>query len=370
METMLTNLRLDDVRGAIGRFARWWATELLSLLPPIWQELARTRRDRLVVQLADTELTLSLCKGDTERQLGRYRLGQGEAIKAALAELPVGSAEVVLRLPEKDVLCSTLDLPVEAEANLRAVLAFEMDRQTPFKAEQVYYDAQIVAKPPGMRQMQVKLWVVPRKAVDDALERMAGLGLRPAVVNGPEGRPGEADTCAGSVANFLPRERRPPARRGAMRLNMALTALALLLLVAAVRLPLVQQRTLVANLESLLEEAQRQAKAMELLHDELKKFAEESRFLSEQWQDSPPIVPVLAEITRLLPDDTWISTLEISHGEVAIQGESPSASALIGLIEASPSFHNANFRSPVIQDQKTGRERFQLSAEIMVAPPP
>jgi general secretion pathway protein L len=370
MDLVLGNIGFERARIAVHRFMRWWGSELLSLLPPRWQELARTRGDRLVVQLGDPELIVNLCTDDSQRELGRYGPGEREALNAALAGLPIRGTEVVLRLEAHAVLSRTLDLPLEAEENLREVLAFEMDRLTPFRAEDVYYDAEIIAKRPNARQLQVKLSVVPRETLDQALERLARLGLRPASVNAFEAGPGEAGTCADGSVNLLPPERRPRLRRPGTRLNLPLAVLAVLLLLAVVSLPLAQQRTLVANLKSLLEEAQQKAEAVELLHEELNSFAEESRFLIEQRRNAPRIVHVLAEITALLPDDTWVSALEISQGEITIQGESPSASILIGLIEASPSFHNASFGSPVIQDQRTGRERFQLSADIAVEPLP
>ena len=44
----------------------------------------------------------------------------------------------VFCIPAERVLQRNLTLPVAAEDNLRQVLAFEMDRQTPFKADQIY----------------------------------------------------------------------------------------------------------------------------------------------------------------------------------------------------------------------------------------
>ncbi|MFK5948781.1 MAG: fimbrial assembly protein, partial [Methylococcales bacterium] len=47
-----------------------------------------------------------------------------------------------------------------------------------------------------------------------------------------------------------------------------------------------------------------------------------------------------------------------------IQGQSPTASALISVIEASVLFSNARFVSPLTQDKKTGMERFQISMDV------
>ena len=56
------------------------------------------------------------------------------------------TGEVILCLPADKVLTRTLTLPLATEENLREVLAFQMDRQTPFTVEQVYYDYGVVAR--------------------------------------------------------------------------------------------------------------------------------------------------------------------------------------------------------------------------------
>jgi len=69
------------------------------------------------------------------------------------------------------------------------------------------------------------------------------------------------------------------------------------------------------------------------------------------------------ELTRILPDDTWITRLDIKGSELEIQGQSSSAAALIPLIESSSILQNPRFRSPVTQIPRSDAERFQLSAE-------
>jgi general secretion pathway protein L len=69
-------------------------------------------------------------------------------------------------------------------------------------------------------------------------------------------------------------------------------------------------------------------------------------------------------LSQLLPNDTWLTHLKYINNKLNIQGQSPSASALIGVMEASSLFSNARFVSPLTQDKKTGFERFQISVEV------
>ncbi len=77
---------------------------------------------------------------------------------------------------------------------------------------------------------------------------------------------------------------------------------------------------------------------------------------------------LLDDMTRIIPDDTWVNRVDFSDGEIQLQGQSGAAAGLIGLIEASPTFHNARFRSPVTQIARTSQERFHLSADTVQGP--
>jgi general secretion pathway protein L len=59
-----------------------------------------------------------------------------------------------------------------------------------------------------------------------------------------------------------------------------------------------------------------------------------------------------------------LSELQVHGTEIQLNGESSSASALIGLLEQSQWFRGAAFRSPVVQDAAIGREQFQIGARI------
>ncbi len=72
----------------------------------------------------------------------------------------------------------------------------------------------------------------------------------------------------------------------------------------------------------------------------------------------------LEELTRVLPDDTWVQQLDIKGKELQIQGETASSFRLIGLFEQSAMFHDASFRAPLIKGQSSGSERYQLALQM------
>ena len=77
----------------------------------------------------------------------------------------------------------------------------------------------------------------------------------------------------------------------------------------------------------------------------------------------PLFVSTLAELSRALPDDTWISHLQMTRNRVRIQGYSRSATHLIADLVASDRLANPRFEAPLTSDVGNS-QRFDLSFEV------
>lgn len=81
-------------------------------------------------------------------------------------------------------------------------------------------------------------------------------------------------------------------------------------------------------------------------------------------------VLVLEELTRLLPDATWIWNLKYNGKEMELSGFADSASDLIPLLDRSPLFEKVEFLAPVTKemqmrgDGNKEKERFKIKAKI------
>ena len=96
----------------------------------------------IAAEAGDSRRSRSACAETArKRSLGQFALGA-----SGLAEFPRSPGKpAVLRLGEADVLGKTLILPLAAERELDQALAFEMDRETPFKPEELYWNHRIEA---------------------------------------------------------------------------------------------------------------------------------------------------------------------------------------------------------------------------------
>jgi hypothetical protein len=71
-------------------------------------------------------------------------------------------------------------------------------------------------------------------------------------------------------------------------------------------------------------------------------------------------LPVLRELTDLLPNDAWLTTISIDGKGVELTGQAAAASGLIPLLENSPRFARVEFASPVTRGRD--REQFRIRA--------
>jgi general secretion pathway protein L len=343
-----------------SRFLAWWSGELAACMPAGLRRRLRRQRCALIVEPAGEVATLWLRQGGERRPLGQVALDRpdpGAARRAFLEAsraMPKRRAEVVVALPADRVLRRVIELPAAAAENLREVLSFEMDRHTPFRADEVAFDYRVAGIDAAAKRLRVALAVVPRGLVDEALRAAARLGVRPDRV-----APAGEDEDAGM--NLLAPE---AARRGPLgrRLSATLAVACVLLAAGAVAVPLIRQQEALAAYQAAIAEARSQAVAADALKQRLASTLERSRFLVERRRSIPTVAELLREVTERLPDNSWLMQLRLAGDRVTLSGFSPSAASLVALLEDSPLLAEVRFASPVIVDPRSGLERFNFAA--------
>jgi general secretion pathway protein L len=333
----------NQLLAPIREFMRWWRGELEQLLP----SSGGTSNGVVELDARCTDGQTLLCLDDIAVPVTEP---PPEQLRRRLA----ASDTVVLRLGEGLVLRCQVELPAAAEENLRQVLWFEMDRQTPFRPEAVYFDYRLIQRQPGQGSLRVDLAVAPRTAVDPLLAMLDRMGL--SVQRMPP--------LAGEGMNLLPAEqrRRPVDWRGWTRRGLAGMAVALLL--AVVALPLYQDHQRLTRLEQAVSVARSEALAVQRLREEIQQRSAAVAFAGRRKQQGISSLDVLAEVTRRLGDDSWLQEFELQGGEVRLRGEGPNAAQLIEELDDSARFTNPRFRAPVTQGTTAGLERYYLSAEV------
>jgi general secretion pathway protein L len=334
------------------------------MLPVRLRERLAANDRRLVVLVEDSRALLLLETGEAAQHLGTVDFGPGEDRSAAVHDilrrhglasaLDRGALAAVLRLPADKALRPAITLPLAAEVNLHEVICYELDRHTPFTTEQVYLSARVASRDPTARRLEADVTVVPRPVVDRAIAdaKRLGLAVDRVDVAGVGTQP--------PSGNVLPAARLTAGRRQASRANAALAIAAGLLAAVAVYVPLARMEREAAALEQHFAAI----RAAVSLQRQVADARRQRLFIVDRKRAAAPVSVVLLELTRILPDDTWLTELQIQGDEVQIGGTARSAAALIGLLEQSHEFTGTTFRTPVTQDPVSGRESFYIVARI------
>jgi general secretion pathway protein L len=352
----------------VSRFFTWWFAELAACLPSGVRSLFRRQPTIFEIGLADDAVQLRLLKGTSWRELGRVLLHSASpseprwAFAAAVRGVNLRRAEIVVVLPADRVLQRVVDLPMVAAENLREVLAFEMDRNTPFRADEVAFDYRVTGTDPIAKRIAVDLTVVPRTLIERTTAVTEVFGVTPdrVAIAGS----GAAD----SAMNLLPSAERSGRGRFARRLSVALTIVAFVLVVAAIYLPLHEKRHMLTAYEVRLAESRVAALEADALKEGVAAALERTRFLVDRRLSTPTTAALLNDVSERLPDDTWLIQLRVDGNQLTLSGFSPTAASLIAGLEDSPMLSEVRFGSPVTVDPRVGRERFNLFAVVTAAP--
>jgi general secretion pathway protein L len=346
------------------RFLQWWIGELAGCLPSAWRLRLPWSQAKQVLVPDANGWVLGRDRSDGSFEIfDRFQARNG----AASGRFHRGEA-VTLRLPAELALHKSMRLPLAAAENLREAVAFQLDRYTPYSYEDAYFDCALRQRDDVAGQLVIDATIVGRTDVDAARHRAEQLGCRiEAIEIKREAQPANGTGAEAKGAISLP----VPALRHKPLAQLALTATASGLLVAltvvAIFLPLMTTRLRAEDATRQLDDARRQAEAAGRLQRENQELRRQAAFLADHAATHPAALDVLLELTKITPDDTWIDTAQLSGTTIQLSGLSASASALIGRYGQSSVFQNMEFRSPVTPDQRSNRERFQISGQLQTA---
>lgn len=360
--TLLEPLKVRLARSPLPAWTTEAVQALLSLLPVRWREGIEGDEQKLCVLRRDDHLELIAATRRGDQVLGPLPLHDAGVLQAAHARLEAAAVPVWLLLPASQVLRRTLSLPAAAEPRLREVLAFELDRQTPFSADQVSYQGRVLSRDAASQQLQVELLVLPRARLEAGLQALGPLAQGLAGVDAVE-----ADGRRLGL-NLLPDTRRGQRRDPVRRLNTLLAGTAAVALFGALLLCLHNRSERLETLQRQVAAANDEARQARGLRNQLLVSAQAANFLATTRANRPTMLELLDDLTRRIPDDTALDKLAVNGGKLVMVGQSRAAPALVGLLQASPLLSDPALSGAVQADPRSGRDRFTLTAGVVEKP--
>jgi len=361
-DNKLKDWRNQVQTGPAGKFFHWWFDELLQALPIAWQQKLQHALRRVTLAINNDSLVVGVDESRVLQKLDSFSITQDASLQQQqitdlLSEHELLEAPRFLLLDGAAVLRKEMTLPVAAEVNLLQVLTFEMDRQTPFRASDIYFDWKIRERGGDSGQIRLEIFVVPRGEVDKFVRYLHARNLAPAGVDILEG----GKTLG---LNLLPAEHRVRMVNRKARMNLSMAGAAAVLLVLIMTQSLYLRAHQVTELEEAIAQVQGEARRVQRIKEQIGDSSEAAAFLTVRREGSPLAIEVLEDVTRILPDDTYLDRLVIGQTSIQMQGKSQNAQQLIELVNGSELLGEASFRGSTRLDARSGLEIFEVNASI------
>ncbi|WP_432288771.1 PilN domain-containing protein (plasmid) [Aminobacter sp. BA135] len=203
--------------------------------------------------------------------------------------------------------------------------------------------------------------VIKRKTLASALEaiRLSGLSVGEISITTDDG---EERVDRLSYRDIAPRTRED--RLGKLT-SRTVVVLFLLVVAGTYAHALWRYRVAQTELDEQISAAQVQAK---LARSQVQRRQTELDLVAtirHEKQNSPSLMRTWAELTRVLPDDAWLTDLQAKGNEVTISGFAAFAANLIEPLEASPLIASPDFTAPVVKVPGQEGERFAIKAKVV-----
>lgn len=332
-------------------WVRRWRMTLGACLPEPLREVLTPRDPHLDLELGPGQARLYQGLGPGRQTLVEVEDPFSQRLDAVVLGHQEPELRTRLRLPREWVVTRNLSLPSQASSKLRQVIGYEIDRFTPFQADQVYYDYRLSEHQAKPGRITLELALCRREPLQAWLKRMHQVGAPVDGILWPGAWP---------EANLLPEGEMPRSRDGLLRTGNLLILLIIALAAVVLAGPLWQRSQVLQGLEKELILLKARTKEVDSLREAIEQAHQGSMAVLERKANQATMTDLLRELTDRLPDGTWVENLEFQGQEVQIRGESTHSAALIGLLEQAPVFSGVSFRSPVSQVPNTDRERFHI----------
>jgi hypothetical protein len=291
-------------------------------------------------------------------QSGSPDAGQGLATPMQGISLRRGmSKDVSVRLQPHQVLHRRLQLPDARMRVLRKAVQYELDRVSPLESGRILFDVQCLGRDRSTRRATLAVRMIKRDLADQINATCRAWGLKIAELHFP-------GTTPRARWRLFPVDRLAAGRTLLRRrCNVLLSGLAVALGLSVVTTEYLRgaatERAAIAELEA----ERAEAGALRRIRTDIDRAVDEIQFFAAQ-REAPLFVVLLTDLSGLLPNDAWLTDVELSQRTVRLRGYAASASRLIAIFELSQRFAKAQFGAPSRRGPSAETEQFDLSVEI------
>jgi general secretion pathway protein L len=338
----------------IAQAMNWWTDGLAALFVALRGMFQPQRRFRL-----DTQV----------RPLVLRAAGNGAAIAtfpangtpaklppSLLQQLRGGKIEIVV--PPAALLERKLDpLPGESRPYVENVVQHQIEALFPWRASDIFHATRVTDRDDG--RLDVTVIATPRSAIEGAVGMVAGTGAGEIVIVGNDTAPGYDAAAIPVNSGHDPQERAARAQTVARYAIGALLIFALL----AIGWTSFVRWSLESDLAGLDEVIADRRAVLKRASDPRGTGGGDS--IEARKQRTVVATVVLEALSSVLPDDTYLTDMNVDDARLRITGVSGRAAEIVPLLEKSGHFNNASFYAPTTRISGQTTDRFSIEAKIV-----
>ena len=345
----------------IGTFLYWWVRQLSSLLPG----------NLLSPRLSDGKLATAELLAPLGSHPARFdvtlpaRRGQVTAhhVSAMTADeltmlrrAVVSHQRIRVRLQAGELLERELVLPIAAERAPAEVLALELDRLTPFRADQTLWSWDVIARDTVRGRIRLRLTIAPRALLAPILDWLQSAGLTPVLLEAPVG--GATPGWRRLPLSVPGGPKRPIVMASAIAVYAALA-------LAVVIVPFVRQSLALSDVEAQIDHVAPDLAEAATLRHRLALADASGDAAANARQSIGDALQAVATLTTALPDDTYLTDLTLHQRHLSLSGRSANAVRLIALLSAERVLRGAAFDAPLTRTEAGKGDLFSIGADLV-----
>ena len=318
-----------------------------------------TRRHLIAVDGSDGELVLYAADKVGGPVLGRLPPA-GAAASRPVSRL-LRRSHVTLDLDPERFVFRTLDLPGRATDFIEPIVRTQIDRLTPWPSDQVVFGwtPPVAAGPDGAISLTIagtdKAFVLPLMAAVQARGAAVVAARVPLPASAGATLVIARTTAAAFAVAFWRRW-----------LGIATAAVVALVIVSSLYGQFAAMQ-LTADAEELDQQGAAKRAQIAKAASDKDPAAVPRRLVAERRAAVPFATLVLEAVSRIVPDNSFVTNFEITGTQLRLVGFTADAPALIRLIEASGMFTGATFFAPTTRLPEDPGDRFSIEATIRPA---
>jgi general secretion pathway protein L len=354
----------------VGAIWKQWV-EVLATLYLSWRESGRERRS-LIVTRENEDLVVRRAEPARDAMLRETQAGNILATLTPGIEVSADvrraadSSFVVLEFPADKVFVQRITVPAQARKFLAGVIRNQIERLSPWPANDVVYGFAAEAGEGGAGTIEVRILIAARSDVDAARQDLTALGLPVDQVVTRDSHGATVDEVAGLVKLWsrLADTSRDSVASVARKIGIGIAAS----VAASAALSL----WALASASSIRDESEGMATRSRVLQRQVQTGRTASSIASmppaeRAWvskEMSTSSVVVMEALSRALPDSAYLTEIRMEKETVRILGLADDAPALLAPLERSGHMTDVRFFAPTARGPDGKLFRFSIEARV------